>query len=382
MKDVISYVIENKILQKLVLSKSTDKKIVRAIACLTIVKGETCIAVETFYTDGKAIQKNYSISDGIELLSGFIPDSFKQMNIITSGGNCEVMASKKNKITVIDKIKRDKADEVEVSHNKQKKYIISADAPVDFLIELGVQDKNGRIYDKKRSKFKQINRFLETVADVEKSIDEGKELYILDLCCGKSYLSFAVYYYFTKIKGYKVLMDCVDLKEDVIEYCSSVAKKLNYDGLNFISGDINDFKVRKAPDLTVSLHACDIATDIVLLKGVEAGSKVILSTPCCHHEIMGQLKPQGEITDFLLKHSILKQKLTDAMTDALRCKFLEAKGYDVNAMELIDPEETPKNVLIRAVKRKDWDERREKEVLDECERICETFGIKPYILKK
>ncbi len=382
MKEVISYVIENKILQKLVLSKSTDKNIIRAMARMTVVKGETCVALETFYTDGKAIQKNYSISEGIELISGFIPDSFKQMNIMTSGGNCEVKVSKKNKITVIDRIKREEAETVKPEHNIQKKYIISPDKPVDFLVELGVQDKNGRIYDKKRSKFRQINRFIETVADVENEIINGDELYILDLCCGKSYLSFAVYYYFTQIKGYKVLMDCVDLKADVIEYCSSVAKKLNYTGLNFISGDINEFKVKKAPDLTVSLHACDIATDIVLLKGIEAGSRVIMSTPCCHHEMMGQLKPQGEVTDFILDHSILKQKFADAATDAIRCKFLEAHGYDVNAMELIDPEETPKNVLIRAVKRKKWDKEREDKMMAECENICRILGVEPYILKK
>ena len=382
MKDVITYVIDNKVLSKLVLSKSTDENILRASGRLTLVKGETCLALETFYKDGKAIQKNYSLKEGINLILSLVPEKFKQLNIMTSGGNCEVKVSKKNKITVIDKIKRDKADEVEVIHNKQKKYIIPDNEPVGFLIELGVQDKNGRIFDKKRSKFKQINRFIETVADVEDSIIKGDSLYILDLCCGKSYLSFAVYYYFAKIKGLSVEMDCVDLKKDVIDYCSSVAKKLNYTGLNFIAGDINDFKVKRAPDLTVSLHACDIATDIVLLKGIDAYSRVIMSTPCCHHEVMGQLKEKGEATDFLLKHSILKQKFADSLTDSLRCMVLEAYGYDVNAMELIDPEETPKNVLIRAVKKKEHSEKRKEEILKECNKICEMLGVKPYILKK
>ncbi len=378
MRDVVTYVIENKVLQKLVLSKSTDENVLRANGRLTLVKGETCLALETFYKDGKAIQKNYSLKEGIDLILSLIPEKFKQLNIMTSGGNCEVKVSKKNKITVIDKIKRDKANQVEASHNKQKKYIIPDNESVDFLIELGVQDKNGRIFDKKRSKFRQINRFIETVADIEESIINGDSLYILDLCCGKSYLSFAVYYYFTKIKGLSVEMDCVDLKEDVIDYCSSVAKKLNYTGLNFIAGDINEFKVKRNPDLTVSLHACDIATDIVLLKGIDSGSRVIMSTPCCHHEVMGQLKERGETTDFLMKHSILKQKFADAMTDSLRCMVLEGYGYDVNAMELIDPEETPKNVLIRAVKKTNG---RREDVLKECEKICEILGVKPYILK-
>jgi len=303
-------------------------------------------------TDGKAIQKNYSEKEAVRKISELVPEKFKQMNIITTMGDCEVKVSKKGKITVIDKIKKDVTQEITLEkNNKEKKYIIPDTKPVDFLIALGVQDEKGRIFDKKRSKFRQINRFLETVTDVEKDIVKGDDLYILDLCCGKSYLSFAVYYYFTKIKGYKVQMDCVDLKKDVIEYCGGVAEKLDYNGLNFVCGDINDFKIKREPDLTVSLHACDIATDIVLAKGITSGSRVIMSTPCCHHEMMWQLKPKGEALDVLLKHSIIKQKFADSLTDALRCKVLEINGYDVNALELIDPEETPKNVLIRAVKR-------------------------------
>ena len=173
-------------------------------------------------------------------------------------------------------------------------------------------------------------------------------------------------------------MDCVDLKKDVIEYCGSVAEKLGYEGLHFISGDIRDFPVRRKPDLTVSLHACDIATDIVLAKGIDSGSGVILSTPCCHHEMMHQLKPTGAFTDFLLEHSILKQKLCDAATDALRCKVLEINGYDVTALELIDPEETPKNVLIRGIKRNTNNAKIEK-LKAEYREICEILGIHPYL---
>ena len=174
-------------------------------------------------------------------------------------------------------------------------------------------------------------------------------------------------------------MDCVDLKTDVIEFCSSLAEKLNYTGLHFIAGDIRDFPIRKTPDLTVSLHACDIATDIVLAKGIESGSRVILSTPCCHHEMMHQLKPRGVFTDFLLEHSILKQKLADAATDALRCKVLEINGYDVTALELIDPEETPKNVLLRGIKRNNTDSKHTKKLKEEYRTICDTLGIHPYL---
>ena len=379
MKEVLTYVTENKTLRKLTLSKCVDPTIQRTTGRLIEIKGIPYLALESFYADGKVHQKNIPLVEVADTISALIPDQYKQLNIATTNGDCEVRVSKKGKVTVIDRIKKVNAVAVNLEHNRQKQYIIPADKPVDFLIALGVQDPAGFIYDKKRAKFRQINRFLEIVADVEGNILTGNELYILDLCCGKSYLSFAVYYYFTVIRGCKVTMDCVDLKKDVIEYCASVAENLHYDGLHFIAGDIRDFPVRRTPDLTVSLHACDIATDIVLAKGMDSGSQVILSTPCCHHEMMHQLKPTGAFTDFLLEHSILKQKLADAATDALRCKVLEINSYDVTALELIDPEETPKNVLIRGIKRSNIKQEKIEKLKTEYKNICDTLGIHPYL---
>lgn len=379
MKEILSYVIKNKLLTKLTLSKSSDPQVLRASGRLIEIKGKLFLALEQFLSDGKAVQKNLPADEAAELVSELIPDSFKQLNIMTSAGSCEVKVSKKGKVTIIDHIKREAAEQVSLDHDREKRYIIPSDQPVDFLVALGVQDEKGRIFDKKRSKFRQINRFLEMVSDVETHIVSGDDLYILDLCCGKSYLSFAVYYYFTKIKGYRVTMDCVDLKKDVIEFCSDLAQKLNYTGLHFTAGDIREFTIRRTPDLTVSLHACDIATDIVLAKGIDSGSRVILSTPCCHHEMMHQLKPQGAVTDVLLEHSILKQKFADAATDALRCKVLEINGYDVQALELIDPEETPKNVLIRAVKCSESSEKRTRRLKEEYKALCDLLHIEPYL---
>ena len=379
MKDVLSYVIENKILTKLTLSKPADETIIRTTGRLTQIKGKPYLTLEQFRTDGKAIHRNIPTDEAAQAVSDLIPGAYQALNIQTPAGNCEVKVSKKGKITVLDRIKRGAVVPVELEHNRKKKYIIPDNEPVDFLMALGVQDENGRIFDKKRSKFRQINRFLELVADVEGSIISGEELYILDLCCGKSYLSFAIYYYFTKIRGCKVVMDCVDLKTDVIVFCDSVAKQLQYTGLHFMAGDIRSFQIRRTPDLTVSLHACDIATDIVLAKGIDSGSRVILSTPCCHHEMMHQLQARGENTDFLLEHSILKQKFADAATDALRCKVLQIMGYDVAAMELIDPEETPKNVLIRGIRRRQPSQQQREKWLREYGQICRMLGIRPYL---
>lgn len=331
MKEILKQVIEGKTLTKLSLSKAADAAIIRTTGRLTQIKGALFVTLERFYTDGKARHENIPASEAPEALAALIPDAYREMNIITTAGECRVLTSKKGKVTVLNHIKAATQTPVELEHDRQKQYIIPADSPVDFLIALGVQDENGRIFDKKRSKFRQINRFLEIMADVEGSIVSGDDLYILDLCCGKSYLSFAIYYYFTVLKKKQVTMDCVDLKQDVIEYCGSVSKKLGYTGLRFHAGDIRTFEVLRQPDLTVSLHACDIATDIVLAKGIDSGSRVILSTPCCHHEMMHQLKKQNAPMDFLLEHSILKQKFADAATDALRCKVLQLKGSEAGS---------------------------------------------------
>lgn len=379
MKEILSQVIENQSLTKLTLSKPTDKTVLRATGRLTQIKGELYVTLERFYTDGKARHENIPAQQAAGALAALIPEQFREMNILTTGGECRVLTSKKGKVTVLNRIKAASAAPAALEHNRQKQYILPADKPVDFLMALGVQDENGRIFDKKRSKFRQINRFLEIVADVERSIVTEEELYILDLCCGKSYLSFALYYYFTVIRGCRVVMDCVDLKQDVMEYCAGVAEKLHYDGLHFMTGDIRAFEVRRQPDLTVSLHACDIATDIVLAKGMDSGSRVILSTPCCHHEMMHQLKKQGKPTDFLLEHSILKQKFADAATDALRCRVLQIQGYEVQAMELIDPEETPKNVMIRAVKGGKLLPVQEEKLRREYREVCNLLGVRPYL---
>ena len=215
---------------------------------------------------------------------------------------------------------------------------------------LGISDANGRIYDKKQLKFRQINRFVEMIRDVESNLPKN-EITICDLCCGKSYLSFAVYHYFANVLGYRVSMTGVDLKPDVVEYCSDVAKKLGFDGLRFVCGDINDFVADKSPDLVVSLHACDTATDIVLDKAMKWEAKVILSTPCCHHELNHTLKCAP--LSFIAEHSMLRQKFCDAATDALRLKLLEANGYRTAALELV--EDAPKNIMLRAVRIKGFD---------------------------
>ncbi len=357
--EVIYLAAKKNALKKAVFSKPKDRSIIKAVVSPISLGGSPCLQSEIFHTDNKATHKNFALTDTDLSLLCQMAGGFSQINVYTREGECEYRVSSKGKQALLGKDKLIRKLEsaadgelVTAQNNRKKSYILDGSEP--FLAALGVADKNGRVYDKKQSKFRQINRFLELVRDVEDKLPTGK-IRICDLCCGKSYLSFAVYHYFANIKKYEVSMTGVDLKGDVIEYCSEVAKSVGFDGLEFICADINDYKTDTLPSLVISLHACDIATDIVLEKAAEWKADVILSTPCCHHELNHSIN--CETLSFITDYSMLRQKLCDAATDALRLKRLEAKGYSTCALELIDPDETPKNVMLRAVRKKNFDER-------------------------
>lgn len=356
---LIALTSENNILKKAVFSKPADRDVLRMVATLKIIGKRQMLQAEYFMRDNKAIHKNIDLSELSANLTDIVP-SFSQINLISTAGECELRRSKSGKTTLIGgaklvtAINKNNSDKVEISGNDRKKErILKGNEP--FLVLLGVSDGNGRIYDKKRSKFNQINRFLEMIRDVEEHLPTNS-INICDLCCGKSYLSFATYHYFANVRGMEVTMYGADLKRDVIEYCSEVADKLSFTGLHFVCTDINKFEPEwqngKGVDLVISLHACDTATDIVLENAVRWKADVILSTPCCHHELNHTLNCPA--LSFIADYSMLKQKLCDAATDALRLKYLEASGYSCDALELIDPEETPKNVMLRAIAKKNF----------------------------
>ncbi|MBQ2805951.1 MAG: SAM-dependent methyltransferase [Clostridia bacterium] len=343
------------LLKKAVLSRHTEGDAIKTTLTLRSIGGRPCLQAESLHTDNKAKHKNLELGDTDALLA--VLSTAGQINILTTLGESEYRTSKSGKVTLLggDALLRKlngatpAAPTVQaLFNNREKQYILNGNEP--FLIKLEISDKNGRVHDKKRAKFRQINRFLELVRDVEDKLPADGVLRICDLCCGKSYLSFAVYHYFAIIKGRNVRMTGVDLKPDVIEFCSATAKDLGFDGLEFLCGDVGKYQTDDHVHLVVSLHACDIATDLVLSRALAFEADVILSTPCCHHAMSPALAcPE---LDFIAKHSILRQKLCDAATDALRLKILEAHGYTTAALELIDPEETPKNVLLRAVRKK------------------------------
>ena len=352
--ELILLAAEKQSLKKAVFSKSEDKTIVKMVMTLRNIGGQNILQAEYFHKDNKATHKNISLADAADALLA-LSEEFSQINIICTAGESEFKVSKSGNCVLLggDKLfsalSADTVKKVEVSKNNvTKKHILDGSEP--FLKLLGISDANGRIYDKKQLKFRQINRFVEMIRDVESNLPKG-EITICDLCCGKSYLSFAVYHYFANVLGYKVAMTGVDLKSDVVEYCNSVSEKLGFNGLHFVCGDINDFVAEKTPDLVVSLHACDTATDIVLDKAMKWEAKVILSTPCCHHELNHSLN--CPTLSFIAEHSMLRQKFCDAATDALRLKLLEVNGYRTAALELV--EDAPKNIMLRAVRIKGFD---------------------------
>lgn len=332
-------------LKKVVFSKPVDKSIVKAVGSLKNIGGKIVLQVEYFTSDNKAKHENVSIDD--EATLGRVLQNFLQINILSTAGDCEYKRSKSgNDVLIGENRLKNCCEKVEIAGNDRKKaYILGGSE--NFLIELGVSDKNGRPHDKKLPKLRQINRFLEYIRDIDEKIPKNDVLYIADLCCGKSYLSFAVYYYFSAIKKRKVVMYCVDLKPDVIEYCAGVAKRVGFNGMKFTCGDVSTFEPEHAPDMVVSLHACDTATDLVLDKASGWKTKIILSTPCCHYEMNHNLN--CPTLSFIAEHSMFRQKFCDAATDALRAKKLESFGYTVEAVELVDPDDTPKNILIRAI---------------------------------
>lgn len=378
----IESAIANKTLVKAVFSRPRDKSVLRTVIALFEKNGEIFVSTDTFMKDGKDIRKNLPASGAFlkqtaEQLSELAVGGYRQINLICSGITLEALISDKGRIHLTEKKQTIKEAVTVASHDKVKKYLLSEGEAHPFLVKLGVCGENGRVFDKKQAKFRQINKFLEQIDAIYGDLPREGELTVCDLCCGKSYLTFAAYWYFAIHKGRTVNMYGVDLKSDVIAYCSQVAEALGWAGLQFECGDVSRFQPPARPDLVLSLHACDIATDFVLAGAVRNQATVILSTPCCHHELNGQLSAGGAL-GFISKHSMLRQKLADAATDGLRAKMLEIYGYDVTVCELIDPDETPKNLLIRAVKRRKMPTDAQREaMISEYRAATEFLGVSP-----
>ncbi len=363
---LITLCAEKSAMKKLVFSRPVSSEITKIVARLSKRRGEKILALEYSLPGNTVSQKNIYIS---EIEAEILPllSEYKQINLLSGLGDCERRLSKSGKELLLGTKKLENAlksntggfDEAVEELNRDKNHIFSGKE--QFLIKLGISDATGRVHDKRQGKFRQINRFCEHIDLIYDKLPKDGEITVYDLCSGKSYLSFAVYHFLTKIKRRKVYMLGVDLKRDVINACQALAEELSYDGMHFLTDDVKNTPRSRVPDLLISLHACDIATDIVINEAIELGAKVILCTPCCHRYLNDKIN--ADELKFVSDYPHLRNKLCEAITDGLRIARLRAHGYSVSALELTDPENTPKNTLIRAIlnpqiKSRELDERR------------------------
>ena len=330
-----------------VLSNSRDEKLSAKVKVRPVLMKDTRVYQMETFRGNQAFHENLSADEACEKMLEAM-ENMKQMQLVTADAEFSVLISKKGKVTIKKKQKKAKMRPLDLNHNRKKQYILQEGVPVPFLQDLGVMTEEGKIVHARFDKFRQINRFLEFIEDILPQLDSGRELTILDFGCGKSYLTFAMYYYLRELEGFDVNIIGLDLKEDVIRHCSELARSYGYDKLHFYQGDIAGYEGVSSVDMVVTLHACDTATDFALAKAVEWGAQVILSVPCCQHELNRQIK--NEMLQPIMRYGILKERMAALITDGLRAELLESKGYETQLLEFIDMEHTPKNILIRAVK--------------------------------
>lgn len=344
-------------------NKATIKKV--------MIKNELKYQFEYIY-DKNVEHKNLNKIDSINEIDNLLKTYFKQALINTLESDYHILVSKSGVAKINKKAATKKFEEI--SHNRKKKYILNEGEVTSFLVELGIMTADGKVIKSKYDKFKQINRYLELVSDCIPFLDKNKTIRIIDFGCGKAYLTFALYDFLVLKMGYNVEIVGLDLKENVIKFCSNLAKKLNYDDLRFVQGDIKGFNEFENVDMVISLHACNTATDDALATAVNWGAKVILAVPCCQHELLKKIKNKKMVP--LLKYGIIKEKLSSLLTDSLRANVLEIMGYRTQVLEFIDMEHTPKNIMIRAFFE---DISNVDKVVEEYKEFKKEWQISPYI---
>lgn len=354
LRTVLRDVLNEKLIQ-MTLSHSRRPETAEKLKLRPVRIRETLFFQETLYRGTQVFHANYQAEETAERLAGYLTDTFRQAQMVSETEEITVLVSKKGTVTIKRKKKAGKAQEDgmqkpsrELAHNRVKQYILREGEPVDFLVGLGVQTADGRVTKAYYDKFRQINRYLEFIEDILDQLPTDRTIRIIDFGCGKSYLTFAMYYYLHQLQGRDIRVTGLDLKPDVIGRCNRLAEQLQYENLSFEVGDIKSYGGEDQVDMVVSLHACDKATDYALEKAVKWGARVILAVPCCQHELNGQIS--CELLQPVLKYGIIKERMAALITDALRADILEQNGYETQILEFIDLEHTPKNLLIRAVR--------------------------------
>lgn len=349
-------------LERILFGNPIDRDAVQKVKCRPVfLRGEMVFQVEEFR--GKQVfHKNLAKNEANLYLTELLDKFFRQCELTADGEWAQILVSKKGTVTIKRKrtegqkavkicagadAETDKALSPRLLHNRVKRYVLEEGRAVPFLVDLGVMTKEGKVVKAKYDKFRQINRFLELIEDILPQLSMDRENVIIDFGCGKSYLTFAMYYYLKELKGCPIRVIGLDLKKDVIEQCSRLSQRYGFEHLRFCCGDIASFTGEERADMVVTLHACDTATDFALAKAVQWGAKVILSVPCCQHEWNGQMK--NKLMEPVLRYGLLKERMAALYTDGVRAAVLERMGYRTQVLEFIEMEHTPKNILIRGI---------------------------------
>ena len=354
-----------------VVSNRRSKQVSQKLVFRTFMEKNRLMFQREEYANNQVFHENMDKETTVEQICTFLEKDYKQLDLLCEQSSFSALVSKKGKSTIKEN-KNQIAKKIDLSHNRKKRYILDTDEVIPFLVDLGVQTKEGKIVDKKYKKYKQINRFLEFVKDVLPELPKDRPVKIIDFGCGKSYLTFAVYYYLHIMNGRDVEMIGLDLKKDVIAHCNRMAEKYEYTSLHFLEGDISTYDGADSADMVITLHACDVATDFALDKAVHWNAKVILSVPCCQHELNAQI--ENDMLEPLLKYGILKERFAALLTDALRANLLEQNGYEVQILEFIDMEHTPKNLLIRAIKRGEKADKKQEKLENSYKTLCDELN--------
>lgn len=379
LEDTLTWILDEQLLGAVVSSPVSKKESAISRCRIRPVSLQGMLKFQAEEQVGKqAFHKNMSKQETIVYLTDLLEHSLKQAELSSEKGSVMVLVSKKGKVTVKTK-KKVQDEKTKMSsqpkilvHNRKKRYVLEEGKPIPFLVELGVMTAEGKVASSKYDKFRQINRFLEFIEDILPKLPREREITILDFGCGKSYLTFAMYYYLKEQKGFDIRIIGLDLKKEVIEFCNELSEKFGFEKLKFFCGDIAEYEGVDQVDMVVTLHACDTATDYALAKAVKWGARVILSVPCCQHEINRQI--QNEELEPILGYGLLKERISALMTDGIRAQVLEHYGYRTQILEFIDMEHTPKNLLIRAVRQGN-----RKNNQKQIQQILNSFALTPMI---
>ena len=363
--------VKNELIEIIISGKEEKTTEYNKILIKPFLKDEIIYFQFAYIYDKKTTHENIEAVETIDkLVEDFV--NFKQIVIFAKSNDYQVLKNKKGVKVIKNKASKKQG---ELLHNRKKNYIIPEDEPCKFLEILGVMNEKGKVFKDKYDKFRQINKYLEFIRDIKDELNKKKKIRIVDFGSGKAYLTFALYYYINEVLGVEAEITGIDLKKDVVEFCNDTAKKLEYKNLKFLWGDIKTFTEFEGIDMIVTLHACDIATDMAIAHGIKWKSRIIMVVPCCQHEIFTQIK--NDSMSPLLKHGILKERISSLVTDAARGNLLEVVGYNVQFVEFIDMEHTPKNIMIRAI----YNGQKNEKALVEYMRYKEFWSIEPYLEK-